>query len=137
MEGIKIVIDTSVWVSVIRNIQLAELTKIIRRKRITVFVCGELIGELFDVFYRAKHYKKFNIQIEEFFNQINLITTTFSIKQNRDFKECPDPKDNYLFDLAIQSQADYLVTGDKTVLDTPINPPTKIISFAEFREMFI
>ena len=53
------------------------------------------------------------------------------------FTDCPDPDDNYLFDLAIQSQADYLVTGDKTVLDTPINPPTKIITFAEFREMFV
>ena len=136
MQNYKIVIDTSVWISVIRNIQFAELTKIIRRKQITVFVCGELMDELFDVLLRPKHYKKFNIQIDEFFNHINLITTTLSIKQNRDFKDWHDENDNFLFDLAIQSQADYLVTDDNDVLATPINPPTKIISFTEFREMF-
>jgi len=95
------------------------------------------MGELFDVLHRPKHYKKFNVQIDDFFNLIEFVTTTFSIKQNKNFIDCPDPKDNYLFDLAIQSQADYLVTGDKTVLKTPINPPTKIISLTEFREIFL
>jgi len=137
VKGIKVVIDTSVWVSIIRNNELFNMLNLIKLNDLKIYICGELLTELFDVFYRPKHYEKFNIQIDDFFNLFEFVTTTFSIKQNRNFTDCPDPKDNYLFDIAIQSQADYLVTGDKTVLDTPIKPPTKIISFTEFREMFV
>jgi len=53
------------------------------------------------------------------------------------FKDCDDDNDNYLFALAIQAQADFLVTKDKTVLKTPIPTPTKVITYTQFREMFL
>ena len=59
-----------------------------------------------------------------------------SVKHHRKFTKCSDPDDNYLFDLAIQAKADYLVSGDDGVLDTPIPPPTKVISYTQFKEMF-
>jgi len=40
------------------------------------------------------------------------------------FHDCPDPKDNFLFDLAIQGKANYLVSGDKKVLETPLKSET-------------
>jgi predicted nucleic acid-binding protein len=40
-----------------------------------------------------------------------------------------------LFDLANQSDATHLVTGDKNILEFSY-PPLKIISFAEFRNLF-
>ena len=51
------------------------------------------------------------------------------------FKDCPDPKDNFLFDLAIQGKANYLVSGDKKVLKTPLKDKTlKLITLTPFKE---
>ena len=136
MEGIKVVIDTSVWVSIVRNREVNTFIRNITMKNIKIFVCGELIDELFDVLYRPKHYKTHNKEIEVFFDEIEKVPNYVSIKFQRKFNDCRDPADNYLFDLAIQSQADYLVSGDDDVLDVKINPPPQIISFTEFREMF-
>ena len=136
MHKYKVVIDVNVWVSVIIKHQLFNLLNAIKNNNITIYICDELTVELYDVLYRPKHYKNLQLQIDEYLNRILFVSTFHSIKQHRFFKDCRDPDDNYLFDLAIQSQADYLVTGDKIVLETPINPPTKIITFSEFREMF-
>jgi predicted nucleic acid-binding protein len=51
------------------------------------------------------------------------------------FKDCSDPKDNFLFDLAIQGKADYLVSGDKRVLETPLeNKTLKLRTLTTFKE---
>lgn len=43
---------------------------------------------------------------------------------------CRDEKDNFLSNLAIDSRADYLVTGDKDVLTLESIELTKIISIS-------
>ena len=45
-----------------------------------------------------------------------------------DIKKCRDPKDNFLLNLAIDSQADYLVTGDNDLLEIKSIGITKIIT---------
>jgi predicted nucleic acid-binding protein len=51
------------------------------------------------------------------------------------FKDCLDPKDNFLFDLAIQGKANYLVSGDKNVLETTIKSKTiEISTLTAFKE---
>jgi len=49
------------------------------------------------------------------------------------FDQCPDPKDNYLFDLAYQSHSDFLVSGDKKVLAVPVRQPLKVLSLFAFK----
>jgi len=49
------------------------------------------------------------------------------------FDQCPDPKDNYLFDLAYQSNANFLVSDDKIVLATPIKQTLKLLSLYAFK----
>jgi putative PIN family toxin of toxin-antitoxin system len=46
-----------------------------------------------------------------------------------------DLKDNYLFALADKSKADYLVTGDKLLLEVKEYKKTKTITLADFREI--
>ena len=51
------------------------------------------------------------------------------------FNDCPDSKDNFLFDLALQGNAKYLVSGDKKVLETPVTSETlQITSLPAFKE---
>jgi len=75
-----------------------------------------LIAEIKEVLSRKK-FAKYNFDLDEFidlFLEISEFCTTEAI-----FKDCPDPKDNFLFDLAIQGNAKYLISGDKKVLETP------------------
>jgi len=51
------------------------------------------------------------------------------------FKDCPDSKDNFLFDLAIQGKANYLVSGDKKVLETKVKSDIlTLATLATFKE---
>lgn len=47
---------------------------------------------------------------------------------------CRDPKDNFLLALAKDGKADYLITGDKDLLDLQKFGKTKIITIANFFE---
>ena len=49
---------------------------------------------------------------------------------------CRDAKDDYLLALAIDSKADFLITGDKDLLTIKQIETTKIISFKDF-EIYI
>lgn len=46
-----------------------------------------------------------------------------------------DPKDDYLLAYAIVGQADYLVSGDKDLLDLPPLPQVQIVNSAQFRQI--
>ena len=45
---------------------------------------------------------------------------------------CRDAKDNFLLNLAIDSKADYLITGDTDLLIIEKIKKTNIITFTEF-----
>jgi len=128
-------LDVNVWISIFINKQLSLIEDVVNMRAITIYRSTYLTNELQKVLKYKKLEHKWNKPIEEYLQFYKDHTVDFPTVPV--FTDCPDPKDNYLFDLAIQSQADYLVTGDQTVLETPINPPTKIISFTEFKEMFV
>ncbi len=48
-----------------------------------------------------------------------------------DINECRDVKDNFLLNLAIDSNADYLITGDSDLLDLGIIHNTKILTIKD------
>ena len=48
--------------------------------------------------------------------------------------QCRDPKDNFLLSLAVDSKADYLLTGDNDLLEIGQIGKTKIQTITEFIE---
>ena len=54
------------------------------------------------------------------------------VKVESNVKLCRDSKDNFLLNLAIDSEADYLVTGDLDLLDLNLIMNTKIINWSTF-----
>ena len=131
------VLDVNVWISGLVYNKTQTLSKIICNNDIVVYRSEMMLWELRDVLSRPKHSKKIQSanQLDFVINQIEELTCYFPTTPM--FKDCRDPDDNYLFDLAIQSQADYLVSGDGDVLDVKINPPPQIISYTQFSEMFL
>jgi putative PIN family toxin of toxin-antitoxin system len=48
---------------------------------------------------------------------------------------CRDPKDNFLLSLALDSEADFLITGDKDLLEIAQFKKTRIITISRFFEL--
>ena len=70
--------------------------------------------------------------VDECLYILKLSTTSVTIRKM--FSSCRDPKDNYLFDLAIQSKADYLVSGDRDVRETKTED-VEVVSLTKFKEI--
>jgi predicted nucleic acid-binding protein len=45
---------------------------------------------------------------------------------------CRDPKDNYLVSLALDSKADFLITGDKDLLELNKISETIVLKYTDF-----
>jgi putative PIN family toxin of toxin-antitoxin system len=106
---------------------------LIENKKIVLVFSEELIEEFIDVVTRPKFKKYFSKKdiekILEYFDQYGELT---KVKSN--IKICRDEKDNFLLNLSIDSDADYLISGDKDLLVLEKIKGTKIITFANFIE---
>ena len=91
----------------------------------------ELIDEFLEVSKRPKLRRFFSTSdieslletIEEYAELINVETKTDT---------CRDPKDNFLLSLSLDGNADYLLTGDKDLLDLKKFGETTIITISDF-----
>ena len=127
------ILDTNIWVSFFIKARFEELVHLIFDHELQVYSCQELIDELENVLSRKKFAQYLTLPIGEYINfHRNLVTI---VKTQAIYKDCPDPKDNFLFDLALQSNAKIIVTGDKILLDLPENPLLQIISLATFKTL--
>lgn len=133
-NAIKIVVDTNLWISFCIGKTLHFLKDAIIKKKVILCFSAELYDEIFDVINRPKIkpiLKKENVK--DFHNILehrsNIADITFSTT------ECRDPKDNFILNLAVSAKADYIVTGDKDLLD--LNPfhDIKIIKANELEKI--
>ncbi len=125
------VFDTNNWISYFIAKKTDEIVKM-TEKDISFLHSKPSIKELKEVLSRKK-FAKYNFNVED----LMLFYTNISeyCKTEAKFKDCPVPKDNFLFDLAIQGKAKYLVSGDKKVLETPIESKSlKITTLTVFKE---
>jgi putative PIN family toxin of toxin-antitoxin system len=131
---LKVVIDTNVFISGIvfggtpRKIIDAWLTK-----QYVFCLSPELKAEIL-----IKLEKKFSLP-QEAMNKIKEALDTYSQKYipTQKVTLCKDPQDNFLLELADETKADYLVSGDKLVLALKEYKNTKIISPREFFDQIL
>jgi len=126
------VFDTNIWISYFLNEKFSELIKLRRECSVLFLRSTPSLSELKEVITRKK-FKSKNFDVEKLIDFYNGITEFCATKPL--FKNCPDPKDNFLFDLAIQGKASYLVSGDKKVLETRIKSNTlTLTTLTAFKE---
>jgi len=101
-----------------------------------IVTCQEQIQELTEVFRKPKIQKYFtHDQIAEFFELLEESSEDVVLKTKIDL--CRDLKDNYLLSLAIDSNADYLITGDNDLLVLNEIGKTSIIKFNDFEKKML
>jgi len=125
------VFDTNIWVSYMITAQYGELETMLANN-VNFLRSAPSLAELQEVLSRKK-FQKYNIDVDKtiaFYVNLTEFCETKPL-----FKDCSDPKDNFLFDLAIQGKAKFLVSGDKKVLETKVENSTFTLStLTSFKE---
>jgi putative PIN family toxin of toxin-antitoxin system len=135
----KIVIDTNVLVSAaLRNGYSSKiLWEIILDKGIKLCLSKEILSE----YKRVSEYKRIRKKYPDFKDKMNdlieaieEISTLYS--PSRSFAIIKDISDNKFLDLAYESKAHYLITGNRNDFSITQFEQTKILSPKEFCELF-
>lgn len=130
-KSYKIIVDTNIWISFLIGKNLKGLQNQIDSQFIKIITCNEQLHELSEVFKKPKIKKYFSKeQIVEFFELLDESSENFVISSITNI--CRDPKDNYLISLAIDSEADFLITGDKDLLELIKVGGTTVLKYSDF-----
>lgn len=133
----RVIIDTNLWISLLLKGQACnDLLAVLSDERATLVSSQMSINELTSVASRPK----FRKYISE--RQITAVLSFILQKaQIYPLYHIPsryrDPKDDYLLELAMVSDADYLLTGDDDLLSMHSIGKCKIITVAECRQRLI
>jgi len=133
-KSAKIIIDTNIWISFLIGKSLKRLQHYIDSQSVKIIICDEQVQELLEVFETPKIQKYFSRdQVMGFFELLDESSEKVDLKTKVDL--CRDKKDNYLISLAIDSKADFLITGDKDLLVLKKVENTSMIKFNEFEKL--
>ncbi|MFA9391961.1 MAG: putative toxin-antitoxin system toxin component, PIN family [Prolixibacteraceae bacterium] len=131
MRSKKVIVDTNIWISFLITKKFEELDELIIQHKIVFIFSKELIEEFLSVVSRPKFQRYFsnkNIQrlllLFDEYGQLSDVQSNLSI--------CRDKKDDFLLNLAVDSQADYLVSGDADLLVLVKIGKTKICKWSDF-----
>jgi uncharacterized protein len=130
-KPLRVVIDTNLWISFLIGKQLASLELLLGEGIIQAVFSQQLLDELTLVAEKPK--------LQKYFSPEKVADLIVFLKKFGLFAEirssislCRDPKDDYLLALAKDSQADYLITGDRDLLILESFEGTVILSYQGF-----
>lgn len=118
-KKVRVIFDTNVWISFLIGKRLSKIKNHISNGSITIVITNQLLMEIEMVTSSQKLNKYFPREsVLELLELLEIIAEKVEIKPTHFVNR--DPKDNFLLDLIDYSKADYLVTGDKDLLE--LNP---------------
>ncbi len=132
--SLSVIIDTNVWIGFLIGKRLSSLHQSLSTNQIHLVTSPQLLLEIKLVTQREKLKKYFpQKSVDELIALLELIATTYYPEPIHQI--CNDPADNFLLDLIDASKANYLVTGDKNLLQLNPFKTAEIVSPAEFETM--
>lgn len=132
----KIIIDTNLWISFLLTKKFSFLDQLIENDTIQLIFCDELIDEFLEVITRPKLKKFFsNKELNHILEIISQKALFIDIISHIEI--CRDDKDNFLLALAKDSNADFLITGDKDLLVLKKIENTHIVTMIDFQTLKI
>lgn len=132
MKNSRFVFDTNTLISAVilpRSVSAFSLEK--AEKIGFLYASQTTFDEFLEVVYRPKFDKYLSLEARHnFIDRFRSLAIFLSVTKRVEI--CRDPKDNQFLDLALASEAHYIITGDQDLLVlTPFNT-TQIITPAEF-----
>jgi uncharacterized protein len=127
----RVIFDTNIWISFLIGKQFDSLKELLITAAVQPIFSAQLLDELLATTQKPKLQRYFqkdkvdNLMI--FLREIGEVVDSQSI-----VSACRDPKDNYLLALAKDSNADFLITGDRDLLILESFERTKIVTYQDF-----
>ena len=128
---IKLVIDTSVYITYAVYNKIYRLVNAIDTYNLEVFINDELITECENNI--RNFLKNKDVDTSALLDAIKEATIYRATQQV--YKNSPDPKDNFLFDLALQTESEVIVTQEKVLLNF-LDSPVPIRDLKWFKENY-
>jgi uncharacterized protein len=127
----RIILDTNLWISFLISKDLSKLDELIFEEKALLVFSKELLDEFLEVTKRPKFRKFFSkTDVENVLETIDEYADFVIVKSKTTI--CRDPKDNFLLSLAKDGKADFLLTGDKDLLDIGVFEKTSIETISDF-----
>ncbi|MGV3602792.1 MAG: putative toxin-antitoxin system toxin component, PIN family [Dyadobacter fermentans] len=128
----RVIIDTNLWISFLIS-GSERLEQLLLSGKVALIFSEELVSEFVSVASRPKFARFFDSQsIEELLTSIREVATF--IVASSQIKLCRDAKDDFLLALALDSNADFLITGNSDLLEMQTIGRTRIITLTNFLE---
>lgn len=128
---LRIVIDTNLWISFLLSPTSHKVLSLLHDKDLVILLSEELYQEITTVASREK-FRKYISGSDITLLQTYLLQRAYFVTIYSRVVFLEDPKDAFLFSLCKDGEADYLITGDKTLLDINEFEQTKIVSLTSF-----
>lgn len=135
---LNVVLDANIWLSLLVSRKTLPIVQAVLEQRLRVCSSPELTSETIEVSQRKK-FDRYQLpsaqEIATLHEDFTIVYYPLAL-----FTASPDPNDNYLFDICRESEADYLVTGDRALLAmervqfSEVHT-TEIISLTRFRKI--
>ena len=134
-KKVKIVVDTNLWISFLISLPTEQrLRRLLLSGKIDILFSQELFEELETTASKRKFRRYFDTSHLEMFLQM-LIEIVEIVDVHSDVEICRDPRDNFLLALAMDGDADYLMTGDHDLLTLKKFGKTRIVTVKEFEKV--
>ncbi len=136
-RALKIVLDTNVWVSaLIWGGKPAKIVEAAEQGRIDLFVSESIVEEISRVLSYPKIEKIYRPQttcrqlMEQILKNTKFVETTTKLKVINEH-----PADDKIIECAASAKADYIVSGDKHLLNVVAYQKTQILPVNEFMKL--
>jgi uncharacterized protein len=127
----RVIFDTNIWISFLIGKQFDNMKELLVTAAVRPIFSAQLLDELLITTQKPKLQRYFQKDKVDsliiFLREIGEVIDSQSI-----VSACRDPKDNYLLALAKDSDADFLITGDRDLLVLEMFDRTKIVTYQDF-----
>ena len=128
----KVLFDTNLWISFMIGKRLSSLADVLNRQDVEVYVSEQLLDEIRMVISRPKFDKLISKETRYyFFEMVYDVCQITDITVQAD-SPIRDIKDLYLLSMAESVPVDYIVSGDKDLLDLEKHSDIPILKYSEF-----
>lgn len=128
----RVVIDTNVIISgIFWPGNSKQILNLVRRRKFVYLASQSMLSELRDVLTRPS--KSFHLdqnEVEKVMGVVNSLTEVVSAQNH--VNVCRDDDDNRVLECAIDGKANFIVSGDRDLLDLKQFQGIRIISVADF-----
>lgn len=128
-----LVIDTSVYINYTRHQKLYRLVDAILSYDLIVYISSDLIDELERNIPLTSAVELPQLVYDGYLHTIKSISILF--EPVPEYADSPDPKDNFLWDLALQTDSEIIVTKENALLSFT-NSPIPVHDIKWFKEMY-